>query len=288
MNVANTTPASYNSLPYRHEDYFEANEPQRDKFTEIVWVVPPRVYIGVIYFVFIFGLIGNACILALMRAQDFRHLSYSVYLRFLAIWDSLLLVHTCISDILDVHFGLFSKFELWSEALCKFWSYFGAVVGLNSIWLLLALTFDRFVAVVFPFKRAMFCSHRTATIISSVLVACVLCESSYAFLSERNYEEVSCMEPEWGSIYKYLIFRALFLATLLPFTIILFLDVYIVIVIKRSRSFRAAVGSNQRGGEKPSRVDRATVSLVAVSLMAIVTLVPKALALVCTLLFNHY
>ena len=281
MNVTNTTPTSYvttlgdTNLDEYELDYYESNQ--------MVGVVPRHAYLCFIYIILTSGLIGNACVIALMQNRDFYNLSYPVYLRVLAVSDSFLLISVCTEDILHHNFDRLHDFLTSSVALCKIWTYIRHTASFISPWLVMALTFDRFVAVVFPLKRAFYCSRRTAIIASSILVASILIESSFhLILAEIDLEQYDCMMPEWKSLVNYSIFRVLVLETTLPCTTILILNVYIIIVINRSRKFRAAVGSTQSDGVKTSRVDKATVSLLAVSVMAFIALLPISILQVRT------
>ena len=274
MNVTKTTPAFYDSM---------IDGGDESDFDD-TGIMPLQAYFFFIYFILIFGLIGNTCVIALMQSRDFHNLSYSVYLRVLAVTDSFLLMSVCTEDILEHNFDLLHDFVTSSVALCKIWTYFRSVLGLVSPWLVVTLTFDRFVAVVFPLKRAMFCSRRAAIITSSVLVGSIICESLFYLIlykPDYQYNEYDCLRPESKAFLNYEIFRALTAETMLPCMFILILNVNIIIGINRSRKFRAAVGSNQPDGVKTSRIDKATVSLLAVSVMAFIALLPISIMQVC-------
>ncbi|GFN74087.1 ubiquitin carboxyl-terminal hydrolase 24 [Plakobranchus ocellatus] len=253
-----------------------------DGFETMVGVVPRVVYLGVIYFILIFGLIGNVSVLFLMHNRDFQNLSYPVYVRTLGVVDSIFLITVCIEDILDHQFKKMNEFMTSSVAFCKIWSFALNVTRLLSPWLIVSLTCDRFVAVVFPLKRAVLCSRRTALITCSMIVGLVLGESLfYAILSRpvMNEEdfELECDLAMRGSVLNYVMFRALFHETTLPCTVILFLNIGIIITVRRSLKFRAATGSKQPGKEKSSSMDKVTLSLTAVSLMAFICLLPISL-----------
>ena len=117
------------------------------------------------------------------------------------------------------------------------------------------------------------------------LVGVILCESLFQpILATLNYEEYDCLLPTSSdSLLNYKIARRLLFTSILPCFIIVFLNVYTIVVINRSRTFRAAVGSNKPGREKASRVDRGTVSLEAVSLVAFATLLSSSVTQVCDL-----
>ncbi|GFR90281.1 growth hormone secretagogue receptor type 1 [Elysia marginata] len=273
MNLTNTTIAE----PH---DLFLSQDMDNGYFVEtMVGIIPKKSYLGVIYFILAFGLLGNACIIALMQDREFRNLSYSVYLRVLAVSDSLLLAAVGTEDILDHQYYRLDEFQTSSEALCKIWQYVAQALRVISPWLVVSLTFDRFVAVVFPLKRSEFCSRRTASIVCSVVMGVTFAETLFFPLLAKVVDG-ECAMPDWESVRNYASFRSLALETTIPCVLILFLNVYIIIVIDRSRRFRAAAaaaGSRQPGQEKTTRVDAATVSLMAVSVMAFVTLVPISL-----------
>ncbi|GFO03627.1 growth hormone secretagogue receptor type 1 [Plakobranchus ocellatus] len=279
MNSSNTTPG-FSDL-YEDDDELEPDH----GFHTMVGVVPRKVYLGVIYFILIFGILGNICIICLMQYRDFRNLSYPVYLRALAVSDSLVLLTVCTEDILDHQFDLLYKFLTSSVALCKIWVYIGNVVRLLSPWLIVALTCDRFVAVVFPLRRAVLCSRRTAMIVCALITGLVVSESVFFLVLSKliSYEGESqqlCSMKDTESLTDYLHLRTLCHETTLPCFIILFLNVAIILTVRRSFKFRATAGtagSSQPGGEKMSSMDKVTVSLTAVSMMAFCTLVPVSI-----------
>ncbi|RUS73160.1 hypothetical protein EGW08_019082 [Elysia chlorotica] len=274
MNVSNLISAFYGPPLYPDDEEYDDWDEEDDGHhgDKMVGVVPVKVYLSIIYFILIFGSIGNACIVAMMQHCDFQKLSYPVYLIALAVSDTLLLAVVATEDILDHQFGRLEDFFLSSLALCRFWNYFVSILRVNSPWLVVGMTLDRFVAVVFPLKRSAFCSRRTALIFCSILLAALSFESLfYALLSE--HADDNCLPPDWKHLRNYVIFRTLVSETSLPCAFILFLNVYIVITINRSRRFRAASAASRQAA-KTSRVDKATVSLMAVSIMAFVALVP--------------
>ncbi|GFS17942.1 growth hormone secretagogue receptor type 1 [Elysia marginata] len=274
MNGTNTTFFELHNLSIFQDgdDDFDDIDDD-DGLGDMVGVVPRHVYLGFIYFILGFGSIGNACIIALMQDKDFHNMSYSVYLQVLAVSDTLLLVTVGVEDILDHQYGRLGHFVTSSVAFCKFWNYVANVFRLSSPWLVVSMTADRFAAVVFPLKRSFLCSRSTAIVVSSLVMATAFGEAVYHIVLSKPFpEEGACDPPAWDSLENYYYFRTLVLETSLPCVLIFFLNVYIITVINRSRKFRAAAAAGSQ--EKAPRVDKATVSLLAVSIMAFVALIP--------------
>nr|KAG5703634.1 hypothetical protein BaRGS_002508 [Batillaria attramentaria] len=93
-----------------------------------------------------------------------------VFLRALAISDTLVLITTCTEDNLD-HANRLQNVLASSVGLCKMWTGLSTTVSLLSPWLVVLLSVDRYVGVVFPLKRASFCTLKVAGISIAVLTA---------------------------------------------------------------------------------------------------------------------
>ncbi|XP_041379729.1 uncharacterized protein LOC121392689 [Gigantopelta aegis] len=102
------------------------------------------------------GIVGNAMAFALMGDVKFSSLSYPVYLRFLAVADSTVLLSFCTYQSLR----FFHSFYIISMyvAVCRVWMFCMFTVMLLSPWLVVGLTVDRFFCVAFPLKLNRFCT----------------------------------------------------------------------------------------------------------------------------------
>ena len=99
----------------------------------------------------VLGLAGNALVMVLMADVKFSTLSYPVYLKFLAISDSLVLLLIGIRESLR----LFTfPYRVGSNSIvCAFTWFSMNTTTITSPWLLVGLTADRIFCVVFPLKK---------------------------------------------------------------------------------------------------------------------------------------
>ena len=227
-------------------------------------------YWGILLFIVVFGIIGNILVLVMMRDARLRYLSYSIYLRFLAVSDSVLLLTYLISETEKI-FGL-NRFTPAYFCITAF--SVRTLAALLSPWLVVCLTVDRFVCVSFPLKRGTLCTWNKAIIVCSVAF-CLSLVFIAPFPFGTNVRDSKCFPSE--EVRSYYIFVHLILSALIPCLVIFLLTVLIVIQIRRSRNFRKSF-LRPRSDSANGQQDSSTRPLVLVSLLAFVTLMPVALS----------
>ncbi|XP_041355540.1 cysteinyl leukotriene receptor 1-like [Gigantopelta aegis] len=222
------------------------------------------------------GLIGNCMVLVLMREVKFSLLSYPVYLRFLAVSDSAVLVTSCIHESLR----FFKSFYLLFSPLdfCDVWRVMRFIVGLLSPWLLVGLTLDRIFCVVFPLKRDQFCTRRKAMIVCSCLTFSSIALTLPLFFDTKvvkGPQEAICFPGD--KLVSYYVFLRLLFNSLLPCLLILVFTVVIIIRIKRSATFRKRFAStSSRSRDRTQNKSLRPVMLI--SILAFVTLLPSTIS----------
>ncbi|XP_041355531.1 cysteinyl leukotriene receptor 1-like [Gigantopelta aegis] len=222
----------------------------------------------------VIGLVGNAFIFPLMRDVKFSSLSYPVYLIFLAVSDSTVLIMYCIYQTLR----FFDSFHIIGKnvAACRLWLFLMSTVTLLSPWLVVGLTVDRFFCVVFPMKRDRFCTPRKAKIVCSCLTALSV------LLMLPLLEGVKVIEKSNICFIKdhllvYFAFFRISINSNLPCLLIIVFNVVIGIHIQRSTNFRKRFTSTSSGSTE-NKLDKSLLPLMLISLMALVTFLPSSLA----------
>ncbi|XP_041355526.1 alpha-1A adrenergic receptor-like [Gigantopelta aegis] len=222
------------------------------------------------------GLIGNCMVFALMREVKFSLLSYPVYLKFLAVSDSAVLITSCIHESLRLFKSFYLMFT--SLAFCNVWRVIRFIVGLLSPWLLVGLTLDRFFCVVFPLKRDLFCTPRKASVVCFCLT-CVSVALMLPLLSDvkvvKGPQDETCVTGD--KLVSYYVFLRLLFTSLLPCLLILVFTVMIIIRIKRSATFRKRFTSTSSGSTDRAQ-DKSLRPLMLISLLAFVTLLPSTIS----------
>ncbi|XP_041355277.1 probable G-protein coupled receptor 139 [Gigantopelta aegis] len=215
----------------------------------------------------IIGTIGNIFQFIMMSDSKLCSLSYSVYLKFLAVSDSLVLSEALFQQT-QIRFNLPMVVDM-NNALCKIVVGYQVFAMLLSPWLVVGLTLDRFVCVCFPLTRGRFCTMKKAiAVCSSMIAATIVLIIPNLVLTNLKYNR--CL-PSAKIIY-YFMFVRLVVSTLVPCAVILTLNIAIIARIKRSNEFRNTFIKNKADSTK----DNSTRPLVLISVLAFVTLLPIA------------
>lgn len=101
--------------------------------------------------IFIIGLCGNILILVVMSQRRMRGTSTCLYLQWMAVADLCVLVSGMVTEWVEALFDVIFK-EL-DERLCKLEKFMFYTSSDTSIWICVAFTVDRFIAVCFPLQH---------------------------------------------------------------------------------------------------------------------------------------
>lgn len=115
----------------------------------------------------VFGLIGNALSATIMLRRSRRGLSSYFYLALLAIIDICILYTGCLLYLLEILFNY--RPQLYSSFLCRFAFYIQHLFTYISAWLIVSVTFERFMVVRFPFQSIRICRMRVAYTIAIII-----------------------------------------------------------------------------------------------------------------------
>ncbi|XP_041355334.1 probable G-protein coupled receptor 139 [Gigantopelta aegis] len=234
-------------------------------------------YWAIVLSIAIIGTIGNIVQFIMMSDSKLSSLSYSVYLKFLAVSDSLVLNATLLVET-ETQFCLLSLFTI-NDALCKILASYGLCTMMLSPWLVMGLTLDRFVCVCYPLTRVRFCTRKKAIVVcSSMTVAAILLITPVLVLLKlENYECISSSDH----LDVYVMFIRLIMSSVIPCVAILVLNIVIIIRIKRSNEFRNMFLRQRADHTK----DSATRPLVLISVLAFVTILPYSASTVISRVF---
>ena len=111
--------------------------------------------------------IGNSLSFVIMRRTSMKNTSAGVYFSAIACLDTM----TVYCSVLPFTIYYFNSVDLqtlhpWS---CKIIEFMLLICSDIAIWLLVAVTVDRFIAVKYPMKKSQMCTRKRA-----VIVACIL------------------------------------------------------------------------------------------------------------------
>lgn len=171
----------------------------------------------------IIGIIGNCLTILVFCKTKLRKLSSSYYLVALAVSDTVFLITLSVVWLRLLTIDIFNK-----HGFCQSMVYLTSVCSFLSVWLVMAFTFERFVAVKYPFLRQSLCTTERAkcSILVLVVIASVLSSPLLLFSTVNNIEGSSmCMvDVKWShtaNIFNYVDFVITYI---LPVTIIIYLN----------------------------------------------------------------
>ena len=222
----------------------------------------------------VLGLAGNALVMVLMADVKFSTLSYPVYLKFLAIADSLVLLLFGIRESLRLF--TFPFIVASNSIACSFTWFSITTTTMSSPWLMVGLTVDRFFCVVFPLKRHMLCTRKIAIITcSSICVLSLTMSLPLLFGSKVEKGKIACFIE--SNLLPYFTFLRLFITSNIPCLLILIFDIVIGIHIQRSAIFRKRF-TNASSGASKDKKDNSLRPLLLISMMAFLTIMPLSVA----------
>ncbi|XP_076040555.1 G-protein coupled receptor [Oratosquilla oratoria] len=134
-----------------------------------MWVTPLLV---------IFGAVGNLVSIWVFHATKLRTLSSSCYLAALAASDTGYLMTLFLVWLSLVGEDVYNR-EGWCQAI----TYFTSASTFLSVWLVVAFTVERFIAVCYPLLRTSICTVRRARTVIAILTIVALLLYSYTLLA---------------------------------------------------------------------------------------------------------
>ncbi|XP_067903843.1 cysteinyl leukotriene receptor 1 [Heterodontus francisci] len=210
-----------------------------------------QVYSTVYSLVFVVGLSGNAFALFVLVKTFKQRTAFNVYMLNLAVSDMLCV---CTLPLRVVYYAYKGRW-IFGDFLCRISSYSLYVNLYCSIYFMTAMSFTRFLAIVFPVKNLKIVNVKKAKIVCAVIWVFVTLTSIPFLLSGSHVRgnKTKCFEPPRvgnKQILKNLLimnYISLVLGFILPFLIILICYTFIVrTLMKSTASIHKKKGSRQR------------------------------------------
>lgn len=173
------------------------------------------------------GLVGNFLSFIVFLTTPLKTRSSSYYLAALSMADFgflsvLLLVHCSFNGILDIY-----NKDWW----CQTFVYISSVCANLSVWLVVAFTVERFIAVQYPLQRPQICTVSRAKMIVLILTIIVMITQTYLFAVAGviNVDGVNeCeMKPDYHDFMKVVNVIDTLATLILPFVLIVFMNTMI-------------------------------------------------------------
>lgn len=139
-------------------------------------------------FLAVAGTIGNILSVLVFFGTKLKKLSSSYYLAFLAIFDTGFLWCNFIQWMNFLHINFYAR-----NGFCQLFTWLSNACSVLSVWLVVAFTIERFVAVLYPLKRPTLCTVRRARCIICYLVV---------FNAINSAPLIVLASSEYSSVYK--------------------------------------------------------------------------------------
>ncbi|XP_074657211.1 allatostatin-A receptor-like [Tubulanus polymorphus] len=236
------------------------------------WLQP--ITLGLFVIIYVMGMVGNSLSCAVMVFTPMKRHSFSVYIFFLSVSDTLVL-NICLLRWLSYGFFLTGRptpIRIDSFIRCKLIEYLPIVVTMISSWLIVLVCLERLVAVVTPFLAKQICRRRTSLIASCFVFG--FCFTSTAYMAVCvGYDHVihSCVfECDIDFATNFLVTSIIW--QYLPMSIISVSNVCIIVVLCKSVRNSSKMGG--AGGSKNEKSRQVTVMLLVTCIAFIIFIAP--------------
>ena len=238
--------------------------------------------------ILVFGTFGNVMIIVIMNRLRSAVSSISVYFTALAVSDLVFIYTVVMRNLLVIN--MFDYFTI-STVVCKIGQFLLYVTGVTSAWILVTMTMQRAVSVLWPHRVHVLCTRRKSmfTVMGIILfVACLHSHLLYGVdLVQSGNGTLAFCKPSTDG-YEQFLNSAWPLVDLLIFSILPFLFLVVsngLLVKKLTASVREAnlkLSAGQCGQAKAreKKVSSVTLTLVVVSVTFILLCLPFSLCLI--------
>ena len=254
------------------------SDPGKDQFNLFKFIVD----IFVVGFLCLVGFTGNTLSIAVMRKERQKS-TMSLLLTALAVMDNLFLLaclfyQTCLSIYTNTgHLSVCAYGEPYVYA-------YGLTAQTGTIWIVVMVTMDRFVAVCKPFSAQKWCTRRNAKMAAvGVATFSILYNlprwfemgTSEKIGKDGTVEIIPVMNPLFDDYYYAMIYRGIcyiiFMHTI-PLSTILILNIKMILAVRYSNKRHAHLSRDQ------NNENNATVMLIMVVTIFLLCETPAAVA----------
>ncbi|XP_065582545.1 5-hydroxytryptamine receptor 2A-like isoform X2 [Artemia franciscana] len=178
----------------------------------------------------IFGIFGNILSFAVFTRTHLKIRSSSYYLAALSLVDTGFLSALFVSWLVQVDIHILSSHNF----VCQLFVYISSCCSWLSVWLTVAFTFERLVAVQYPLRRPAMCTVRRAKVVITILVLIALPWHAYSFIlsgvddldGKREYENCDVV-PEYKTVLQTINIIDTILTLLLPLIALVSMNILI-------------------------------------------------------------
>ena len=265
----------YTAVPY---DTFD--EPE-EEIAHYIWLISSPIVIAI-------GIIGNTLSILILSRKRMRKHTSAFYFTVLAVTDLLVLNVGLLRHFLVALMG-YDLIRTYSQESCKIHTFLVYFLGQFSAWVLLSVTFERFISVWFPFKARYICTRKNAAI-GLVILAVFISSANVHFFWTRGLlvyalgndtVEIYCNHLEEYYHFTIVIWDILdsLLIAYIPCACMIVLNIFIIIKLKRFRR-RNKCGIIFAPDSSSARVNTMTAMLLTVTFTFVLLMSPITLYLI--------
>ena len=178
------------------------------------------------------GLIGNVLSFLVMTKPNNRKMSTCVYMASLSINDNILM-------LLCLHYYLVSAVQIhtWHSFECKLHAFAALFALQNGTFQVLAMTVDKYIAIKWPHKAAIYSTARRAKVITVSVSICVCIYNIPHFFPSIAIRYPCIGYAINGAITKVYTWFTFVLNAIIPFTMLIYMNCVIVNAVRNSHVF---------------------------------------------------
>ena len=219
------------------------------------------------------GLIGNILSFLVMIKPNNRKVSTCIYMAAISINDNLMIglaLHDWLVGAVNIH--------NWHVQECKIAAYFDKISLQTATYQVLAMTFDKYIAIKLPHKAATYSTPRRAKfIILGIFFFTFIFNIPHLFVANLlGYECLSYLVG--GAITKVYSWITFIVNGIFPFSMLIYMNYVIVQTVRKSREMFTIRDTNQgmysRQRTMKSAENQLTIMLLLVTLLFTILLIP--------------
>ncbi len=174
------------------------------------------------------GAFANGLSVVVFLCTHLREQSSSIYLAFLAIVDSLHLIVLFLG-----WFSWIGIFLTYKPVICGLSVYLSYVTSFLSVWFVVAFTVERYIVVLYPFRRVTMCTVNRAKYVILALAIFALLFYSYILVTHRFYEipyikiATCSSKPEYIGVVRAMTYTDTSISLVIPSLVIIVLNIRI-------------------------------------------------------------
>lgn len=242
--------------------------------------------------VWILGIFGNIMSFLVNSRPKLRSTTLSLYLRILAVFDTMVVSFLCLFQPSEMYFGFFGGRApklLLKYLYCGFYLHFAYFTLLGSAWLVVAMTIDRSIHFFVPMKARTFCTNFKVKIIAGTIIGVnfslfIFFYPLYGpgrldiFLDSNNkwlFNYKCHASSERGTFFGHTIMMQylMYAGSIIPCGLLLILNSAIIFSLAKSNKQRKALSESSKNSED-KKLNQLTITLVSISLYYAISTLP--------------